>query len=178
MKTSETRRTHPRYADQLHRDMGPAYKAVSKYQTTAARVLGYSESELSRFANARRPSAGGRFLEEVHDAVLDPHGDPGQLVALVMLTAEVAACKLDLPELYRRIEQKVCQETLFQAGEDVAQMALCRAVESRDPKRIGDACLAYQRESLPELGAQTMLMVYTRAVLVHLGLRASPEVVR
>lgn len=173
--TTKTRRKHPRYADQLGKDAGLAYKGAARMQKTTADVLGWDKYRMSKAVNGKIYSPLRLTLEHVHDMVMDPKTDPGEVIAMCMLTAEQAACNLDLPELYRRVNRAACQETLFEAQEDISEMALCRAIESGDQKRIASACQDYQEAALPEMGWQLMVMVYTRAILVHYGLRAAPE---
>lgn len=173
--TTEVRTRHPRYAEQLNRDAGMGYREVAPMQKVAASALGMRQDVFSRIANGHIASSASRFYEEVWTAAAHRKTNPGPLIARAILAAVDGMASWTLDELMDAALATCTRETRAQYAEDMEQHDLIRALESRDPARLGPACLAYEEKSVDEMGAQVDLSILNRAILVHLGLRVSPE---
>ena len=118
--STDIRRTHPRYADQLRRDAGKALRSTAEQGKVRARVFGLNRSHESRLSNGIVPGVVGKFFEYIAVAVVEDKAVAGEMLARAMAVAEEAAVSLGLEEVERRWLRYVSQEQVFQSREDVA----------------------------------------------------------
>lgn len=124
------------------------------------------KSTVSRMISGEKPSVVSRFFDLVRTSVLSDRATAGYLLAGAMLVAENAAAELPEDEIRARYLESCAQETIDQAGEDVATHHAVVAV-SKDSSDMR-ACLEAQDAALcHEQARHADTLIYNRALRRH-----------